>query len=214
MYWKRDSKNPRMGREGVWHLVEHLRLKADRSSDSAEGEAFWPCFCHRFESIRMRPILIRTLASVSVKIALSFHPTLPPQNSFINILLANTFDEESPETTESFGETLLTSSTVVKWDGLAFGAFPGCLTRCFTLTSRFLPLRPAKVTIYTTQCHHFLSFFLLFRMPKNLGICEAMKDRSGVSSKKREKKAAFGGAFQLGHSNRQQVRKGKSVREE
>ena len=28
---------------------------------------------------------------------------------------------------ESFGETLLTLSAVVKWDGLAFGAFPGCV---------------------------------------------------------------------------------------
>ena len=48
---------------------------------------------------------------------------------------------------ESFRETLLTASAVVKCDGLAFGAFPGCVTRCFTLTSRFLPPRPAKVTI-------------------------------------------------------------------
>ena len=29
---------------------------------------------------------------------------------------------------ESFRETLLTSSAVIKWDGLAFGAFPGCVT--------------------------------------------------------------------------------------
>ena len=63
---------------------------------------------------------------------------------------------------ESFRETLLTSSVVVKRGGLAFGAFPGCVTRCFTLTSRFLPPRPAKVTIYATRCRHFLSFFLLF----------------------------------------------------
>ena len=63
---------------------------------------------------------------------------------------------------ESFRETLLTSSAVVKCDGLAFGAFPGCVTRCFTLTSWFLPPRPAKVTICATRCHHFLSFFILF----------------------------------------------------
>ena len=50
---------------------------------------------------------------------------------------------------KSFKETLLTVSTVVKWDGLDFGAFPGCVTRCFTLTSQFLLPRPAKVTIYT-----------------------------------------------------------------
>ena len=63
-------------------------------------------------------------------------------------------------------ETLLTWSAVVKCDGRAFGAFPGCVTRCFTLTSRFLPPRPAKVTIYATRCRHFLSFFLLFRACK------------------------------------------------
>ena len=40
-----------------------------------------------------------------------------------------------------------------------FGAFPGCVTRCFTLAS-------AKVRIYVTRCRHFLSFFLLFRVCK------------------------------------------------
>ena len=45
---------------------------------------------------------------------------------------------------ESFRETSLTSSAVVKCDGH----------------------RPAKVTIYATQCRHFLSFFLLFRARK------------------------------------------------
>ena len=44
-------------------------------------------------------------------------------------------------------EALLTSPAV----SLAFGAFPGCFTRCFTLTSRFLPPRPTRVTIYTTR---------------------------------------------------------------
>ena len=81
---------------------------------------------------------------------------------------------------ESFGETLLTWSAVVKLDGLAFGAFPGCVTRCFTLTSRFLMPRPRKSTIYTMQCRHFLSFSLRF--------CEATQDRSGASSINREKK--------------------------
>ena len=70
---------------------------------------------------------------------------------------------------ESFGETLLTTSAVVKCDGLDFGAFPGCVTRCFTLTSPFLPPRPAKVTIYATRCRHFLSFFLLFLACKECG---------------------------------------------
>ena len=101
---------------------------------------------------------------------------------------------------ESFSETLLTSSAVVKCDGLAFAAFPGCVTGCFTLTSRFLPPRPAKVTIYSTQCCHFYLFlpFFFFGCAKNLGICEATKDSSGASSKNREKDAAFGGAVGLG----------------
>ena len=78
-------------------------------------------------------------------------------------------------------ETLLTSSAVVKCDGLVSGAFPGSVTRCFTLTSRFLPLRPAKVTIYAMWCRHFPSFFLLFRARENLWLCEAMKDHSDAS---------------------------------
>ena len=41
------------------------------------------------------------LRSVSKKIAQSFHPALPPQNSFINILHTNTIDEDSPETTQA-----------------------------------------------------------------------------------------------------------------
>ena len=61
---------------------------------------------------------------------------------------------------------LVNSSAVVKCDGLASGAFPGCVTRCFTLTSRFLPSRPEKVTIYVTRCRQFLSFFLLFWVHK------------------------------------------------
>ena len=46
---------------------------------------------------------------------------------------------------------------------LVFGAFPGYVTRCFTfMSSQFLPPRPTKVTIYATQCRHFLSFFPSF----------------------------------------------------
>ena len=44
-----------------------------------------------------------------------------------------------------------------------------------SLTSRFLPPRPAKVTIYTTN------FFL---SSENLGIWEVTKHSSGTSSKK------------------------------
>ena len=61
--------------------------------------------------------------------------------------------------------------TVVKWDGLAFGAFPGCVTGC---------LHP-YVVIFS------LSLFF-FGRTKNLGICEATKDSSGASSKNRLKK--------------------------
>ena len=57
--------------------------------------------------------------------------------------------------------------------------------------SRFLPSRPVRVTIYAQRCRHFLSFFLLFRCATNLGICEATRDSSGASSKKREKKAGL-----------------------
>ena len=85
---------------------------------------------------------------------------------------------------ESFRETLLTVSTVVKWSSVVFGAFPGCITRCFTLTSRFLLPSPVKVRIYVTRRRHFLSIF--FDCAKNLGICEAMKDSSRASSKNRE----------------------------
>ena len=40
------------------------------------------------------------LRSVSIKIALSFHPALPLQNSFIFKLYTDAFDENSPETTK------------------------------------------------------------------------------------------------------------------
>ena len=42
-----------------------------------------------------------------------------------------------------------------------------------------------------------LSFFF-FGRAKNLGICEATKDSSGASSKKRDKMVTFGGAFEFG----------------
>ena len=104
---------------------------------------------------------------------------------------------------ESFGKTLLTSSAVVKWDGLAF---------CLIFTSRFLPPRSTKMTIYITclseglafvdhKCIFSLSSFF-FGCAKNLGICKATKDSSRASSKKRCMKehlwAASGGAFELG----------------
>ena len=56
--------------------------------------------CHRFEKNRCGQTgLDAGLRSVSIKTALSFHPALPPQNFFIPILHADTFDEDSPETT-------------------------------------------------------------------------------------------------------------------
>ena len=87
---------------------------------------------------------------------------------------------------ESSGETLFTASAIVKWDGLAFGAFPGCVTRCITLMSRFLLPRSTKVTPHNVAIFS-LSFFV-FGHTKNLGIGEATKDSSGESSKKRENK--------------------------
>ena len=77
------------------------------------------------------------------------------------------------------------ASAVIKWDGLAFGAFP------------------VKVTIHTKWCRHFLLFF--FGRTENLGICEATKDCSGASSKKWGKEGAFGGAFGLGQPSRSVV---------
>ena len=44
------------------------------------------------------------------------------------------------------------------WDSLAFGAFPGCVTRCFTLMSWFLPPRPSK----SDDLRHAMSPFSLF----------------------------------------------------
>ena len=87
---------------------------------------------------------------------------------------------------EFLGETLL---TVVKCDSLAFGAFPGCITRCFTRMSWFLPPRPAKVTIYATWCRHFLSFSYFSGAQRILGY---VRPRRIV---KREKKAAFVGCI-------------------
>ena len=63
VYWTRDSKkSPPQEEKGcvTWQLSYDRRL--NRSSDRAEGEALWPCFCHRFENIRMRLILIGTSA--------------------------------------------------------------------------------------------------------------------------------------------------------
>ena len=102
---------------------------------------------------------------------------------------------------ESFGETLLTASAAVKRDGLAFGAFPGCVTRCFTHMSRFLPPRPEKVTIYAMRCLHFLSFFLFYGCAKNLGICEAVHPPK-TGKRRTHLWAAFGGAFGLGQPSR------------
>ena len=99
--------------------------------------------------------------------------------------------------TASPSETLLTSSAVVKCDGRAFGAFPGCLTRCFTLTSQFLPPGPRKWRSTPRDVAIFSLSFCFFGRAKNLGICEATKDHSGASSKNRSKEGASGGAFRL-----------------
>ena len=58
------------------------------------------------------------MRSVSIKIALSFQPALPLQNSFINIRLADPFDGESAENVFLHneicgGETLIFSIRVI-----------------------------------------------------------------------------------------------------
>ena len=88
---------------------------------------------------------------------------------------------------ETFGETLLTVSTIVIWDGLAIGAFPGCVTGCFTLTSRFLPPRPTKVTIHAMHVTIMSLSFIFIGRTEDLGIHEATKDSSGASSQKEGK---------------------------
>ena len=57
---------------------------------------------------------------------------------------------------ESFRETSLTSSAVVKCDGRAFAASPGYITRCFTLTSR----ESGDLRHAMSPFSLFLSFFL------------------------------------------------------
>ena len=67
--------------------------------DRAQGEAFWHCLAIDLTIKESdRPWIRRRLRSVSIKIALSFRPGLPSQNSFTIKLQADTFDEESPET--------------------------------------------------------------------------------------------------------------------
>ena len=58
-------------------------------------------FCPRLANIRCGATLCSDarLKSVLIKTALSFHPAWPPQNSLINILQADIFEEDSPETT-------------------------------------------------------------------------------------------------------------------
>ena len=58
---------------------------------------------------------------------------------------------------ESFRETLLTLIIVVTWDGLAFRAFPGCVTSCFTLTK---VISAAQACDRGDLCHALLPFSL------------------------------------------------------
>ena len=103
-----------------------------------------------------------------------------------------------------FRETLLTGSTIVKWES-------GVWSISWLRHQMFYPY----ITISAAQAsesydlHHAMSTstfsLFFFRHAKNLGICEATKDSSGASSKNREKKAAFGGAFELGQPSRSVV---------
>ena len=85
---------------------------------------------------------------------------------------------------ESFRETSLTSSA-----GLAFGAFPGCVTRC--LRHDFCRPGPQKWRTTPRDVAIFSLSYFFFGRAKNLGICEATKDRSGASSRNREEKECF-----------------------
>ena len=140
----------------MWNLLE----TSGSQSSSCHGSL------HRHK-LDLKLPFDKILSLVLIKYCL-FHdrktvkPTTNIQLTFWHMLClsSRSASSEGPgtlwSTKASPSETLLTSSAVVKWDGLVFGAFPGCVTRCFTLTSRF-----AKVTICATQCRHFLSFFLL-----------------------------------------------------
>ena len=70
----------------------------------------------------------------------------------------------------------------------AFAVFEGESFRETLLTRQ--PLLNGM--IYATRCRHFLSFVLFFS-----GVQRILGYRSGASSKNREKKDAFEGAFKL-----------------
>ena len=78
------------------------------------------------------------------------------------------------------------------FEGKAFGE-----TLSLVYPLEHFPVASPDVKI--DDLHHAM---LQFWHAKNLGICEATKDSSGASSKKRERRpqlwAAFGGAFELG----------------
>ena len=63
--------------------------------------------------------------------------------------------------------------------------------------SWFLPPRPTKVTIYTTLCRHFLSFFLIFRAHKESWDMWG-HEGSCASSENREKKEHLEEPFKFG----------------
>ena len=69
-----------------------------------------------------------------------------------------------------------------------------------TLTSRFLPPRSTKVTIYTTRCRHFLSFFLgvqrILGYGRRLRIIAVHPPKTG--KRRPHLWAAFGGALEVG----------------
>ena len=92
---------------------------------------------------------------------------------------------------EYFGETLLAASTVVKWDGPAFGAFSVCVTRCYSYVTISATQTRESDNLLHTSLQFSLFLFFFFGRTKNLGTCEATKDNSRAPSQKREKKAAF-----------------------
>ena len=114
--------------------------------------------------------------------------------SHLSDISSGSASSEGPGLCGRWRRVLQRDPAVVKCDGLVFGAFPGCVTRCFTLMSRFLAPRPAKVTI----CRHFLAFFLLFRACNESWDMWRCEGSQRCILQKKGEEGAFVGAFGLG----------------
>ena len=94
----------------------------------------------------------RTTRSVLIKTAPSFHPALPPQNSFINIL-ADTFDKESPDTEQIKEHCPVSCSsfyTVRSWDEqMATSCWPSTFQSMPGVSSPRPSFHPDKTSSHT-----------------------------------------------------------------